>query len=145
MPHVLTVFGVIGLILLTIGIVGLNNTIQWVTEAERTDGTVVRISAYSTVSDGVTTTMYSPVVSFIDKSGNQFTFSSNVSSSSVDYKTGDKIPVLYNRDKPEEARVKSFFSLWGVTLIVGGIGLIFTAMGVGYLIYVVRKKYVSQS
>lgn len=83
MPHVLTVFGVIGLILLTIGVVGLNNTIQWVTEAERTDGTVVRISAHSTVSDGVTTTMYSPVV-------------------------------------------------------------IFTAMGAGYLIYVIRKKYISR-
>ena len=37
--------------------------------------------------------------------------------------------MLYDPARPNQASVDGFFSLWGVALILGGIGAVFTAVG----------------
>src|SRR5262249_49525517 len=37
------------------------------------------------------------------------------------YKEGQQVPVLYHKDHPADARVDDFLSVWGATVIYGGI------------------------
>ena len=135
MQLVFGIFGGVGLLLLAVGMFGVNSTRQWLEEVITAQGVVIRHSTYP--SDG--TTMYRPVIRFTDQNGHEVTFQSNASSSSPHYQTGDPVTVLYAADSPQQARINSFFSLWGMVLIVGGIGLVFTVLSGGFWGYYLRR------
>jgi hypothetical protein len=42
----------------------------------------------------------------------------------MNYKEGEKVPVLYHEDHPSAARVDNFLSVWGATTIYGGIPVV---------------------
>ena len=56
------------------------------------------------------------------------------------YNVGDRIVVLYPLDSPDDARIRSFSSLWLLPTILGAIGFVFPAIGL-FAFISARKTY----
>ncbi len=82
------------------------------------EGTVITLR---TSQDDDGSTSYAPVVRFTSQGGREFTFESNFYSSPPQYKTGQKVTVLYPPDQPSEAKIKGEGSLLAFIFgLVGG-------------------------
>lgn len=85
----------------------------WIAGSERTMGTMgFRGKSYT----GQLEHHYS-VISF-EAGGDTVWFNGN---DNIFFKEGEKVPVRYQRDHPSEARLDIFPSMWGDTLVYGGI------------------------
>jgi hypothetical protein len=62
--------------------------------------------------------VWHPVIEFIDLSGRQRVFTASTGASPPAYQKGDRVGVLYSPEAPEDAKLDTFFSVWGVTLIL---------------------------
>ena len=120
------VFAVIGLGMLVGAFYLFNDTRDFLKDALVTEGTVVEL-VRSRSSDSTT---YRPVVEFKTEDGSLVEFTSGAGSNPPSYSKGETVEVLYQQDSPEQAKINGFFSLWGLTLIVGVMGLIFFSCGI---------------
>jgi Protein of unknown function (DUF3592) len=108
------------------------STLRFLREGTKATGTVVDFSTEeSRDNKGKRKTMYAPVVEFQTADGQSIQFTSASSSSSPSYDRGDKVPVRYLSATPEQARIDSFMSNWGPSLMLGVIGLLATLAGYG--------------
>jgi hypothetical protein len=115
-----------------------SSTRQFLAHAARTQGTVVAMTPHysnnNSSSNNNGSITYSPVVRF--NTGSQdIQFNSSSSSNPPSYNIGATVPVVYRESNPYDAKIDSFFSLWGGTLILGLLGGVFLLVG-GGLIYV---------
>ena len=126
----------IGLAML-VGVFYINeDTRSFLSEATKTEGTVVHlILSYSNNSR-----TYHPVVRFTDRNGKAIEFVSSTGSNPPGYSEGEKVEVLYLPAEPYKARLNSFFSLWGGSIIVGGLGGIFLLIGGGFFLAPMLKS-----
>lgn len=83
---------------------------------------------------------YKPLVKFIDDKGTPIEFLSSTSSNPPSYSVHEKVEVIYNPEFPNEAKIKSFFSLWGGATILGVLGLVFFIIGGSIIAYGIKKK-----
>jgi len=90
------------------------------------DGTVVDLIA-STDSDG--DTMYYPRVRFRTGTGDVEEFVGGVGSKPAAFDVGEGVKVLYDPERPGDARIDTFFQLWFLPLLLGGMGIIFAGIG----------------
>lgn len=132
------IFGLIGLVLLCVGIALAASTAGFLASAERTDGAVVALTARTTTtrnSDGHSrsSTSWYPTVEFtVD--GRRYSFQSSTGSNPPSYKKGESVPVAYDPDDPSNARIASFWAAFLAPLIVGGLGVVFTPIGVVFFV-----------
>lgn len=91
---------------------------------------------------------YKPVVTFKTSKGEAVEFTSSSGSNPASFSVGEEVPILYLPAKPQEAKIKGFFSLWGAAAIVGGIGSVFFLVGIIILLVAKLKnkkeKYLKQ-
>lgn len=122
------VFAFAGTLAAIAGIFSLFGSVGIAVNGARAEGTVtdIKVSSSSTSTGG---TSYYPIVSFRARNEQMYTFTPNSSDSEL--KIGDKVSVLYNSSNPGEARIDSFWNLWGVGLLLLLMGLIFAGAGVG--------------
>jgi hypothetical protein len=125
------VFAVVGLGLLAGAIAVTLNTRAFIATAKHAPGTVTELIPKRDSDDGSIT--YTPVVIFEATSGASISFTSSFSSNPPSYDVGEKVEVLYAPDNPNEARINGFGSLWFGSLILGGLGTVFCAIGFGIL------------
>ena len=92
---------------------------HFVHTAARTDGKIVRMLE-NRDKDG--NTAFFPVFSFHDTHGVEHTIHSSSGSFPPAYEVGDTVPVLYISTDPTNAKIDSFFSVWGISLITGIVG-----------------------
>jgi hypothetical protein len=91
--------------------------ILWLLNARKTTGVVEGIGASTGISFGRDTYAY---VSFLaDKDTVYFQGMDD------DYKRGDVVALLYQKKNPQDAKINSFYSLWGKTISYFGAPLIF--------------------
>lgn len=83
---------------------------------------------------------YTPIFEYQDEENNTITFVSNATSDYEPYSVGDSVEIVYFPDEPNSEVEISFFSLYGISLIFGILGLIFSVAGFGFLIDFYRKK-----
>ena len=69
---------------------------------------------------------YFPTVKFKTPAGREITFTSEMGSSVDAGRVGDAVAVRYQVDQPQVAAIDSFMSLWGLTLVLGVLGVVFT-------------------
>lgn len=109
-----------------------SSTRRFLAHASRAQGTVVAmLPHYSNNNSSIT---YSPVVRFNDGS-QDIVFRSSSSSNPPSYNIGETVPVFYREANPYDAKIDSFFSLWGGSLILGVLGGVCLLVG-GGMIYV---------
>ncbi|MET8006620.1 DUF3592 domain-containing protein [Nonomuraea glycinis] len=127
------IFALIGLALLCVTIALAVSTASFLASAQRTDGTVVELTARTSTtrnSDGYTrrsTTWYPTVEFTVD--GKQYSFESSTGSNPPAYTKGESLPVAYDPDDPYNAQISSFWSAFLAPMITGGLGVLFTPIG----------------
>ncbi|XHX80627.1 MAG: DUF3592 domain-containing protein [Stenomitos frigidus ULC029] len=112
------------------------NTNAFLREAIKAQGTVIEL--IPSYSDGSTT--YRPAVRFINQQGKEIEFASSSSSNPPSYAEGQTVEVLYLPDKPQQAEINGFFSLWGAPVILGSLGSIFFTIGASLLVVPMFKE-----
>ena len=96
------------------------------------DGAVTDLIAGSG-SDG--DTVYYPRVRFVTQSGDVIEFTSSSGTSPPAFEVGEAVSVLYEPTSPGNARINSFFQLWLLPIILGGMGSVFGIIGGAGLIF----------
>ena len=103
-------------------------TLGFKSAAARADGVVVKLeSQRSSGRPGARRgSTFVPVFEFKDGEGGSHRVTSSVSSRPAAYDVGEKVAVLYSPGDPEDARIDSFFSLWGGPCALAVVGFLFT-------------------
>ena len=115
----------LGIVLGTIGGLWLFNVYSFVQTAERTEGTVVAIGENRNAKGD---RVKYPVIEFTDQQGQQREFKARSGSDSSGYSVGNKVQILYDRDRPDSASLDSWVSLY-----LGP--LVFIALAAGFLFF----------
>ena len=100
--------------------------------AQAVPGTVIALQ-WNNDSD---TSGARPVVRY-EVRGEPYQITGNVWSSPPAYDVGDAVRVLYPRGQPRAGRLDSGFDFWFTPVFLGGMGMVFTlvGIGVGYLMW----------
>lgn len=115
-----TIFTVVGFILLSLAFIFGFRDYRFSTSAIPVIGKVTRIE-----NNG---SMYVPVVSYM-LFGVSHEYTGTVSSSSPGYSIGDEVELLVNANDASDVMLNSFLDRWFVVTILGGMGLLFSAIG----------------
>jgi hypothetical protein len=73
--------------------------------------------------------VYYPVLRYRTQQGATKEVVSSVGSNPPRYKEGESVVVLYDPAQPGDVRIHSFFNVWVGPLVLGGLGIIMTAVG----------------
>ncbi|MCK4742642.1 MAG: DUF3592 domain-containing protein [Sulfuriflexus sp.] len=130
-------FAIIGFGMLVGSFFLYQKTMFFLESAITTEGVVTELVRSRSSSDSSYT--YAPVVKFKTSQDTTIEFTSTTSSNPPSYSRGEQIEVLYDPIQPHSAKINSFFSLWGGSVIVGGIGAVFFLIGFGIIFLGIRK------
>jgi hypothetical protein len=123
-------FAAVGLGMLFAALVAHHQTASFISRASRAQGTVTALVPQRSGDNSSVT--YRPIVRF-EHEGREVQFSDSVASSPPAYYVGETVGVLYLAYSPDEARIDSFRSLWFVTSLLTGMGIIFFGIGGGLI------------
>jgi hypothetical protein len=134
---------VLPLVFLVTGIALLINAVRhwmqtrlFLAGAHEVPGEVVELKReWSHGGDSDETETYRPVVVFKTRTGRQERFESMASSNPPSYAVGEQVRVLYHPQLPLPPRIRAFGDLWFPAVLFAGLGLAFTAVGAGLLIW----------
>lgn len=136
------VFLLVGCGLLIGAVFLFKDTQSFLKIAARTDGKVVDLVAFESTDtdDNRRSVTYAPVVEFLTKEGEKITFTSSTRSYPPSYSRGEAVEIFYLPSNPEKAKIDDFFSLWGIAVVFGGLGIVFFLTGTGIIFFIWRKK-----
>ena len=124
-------FALLGIACLAGGVVWWQSTSRFVQSAGHADGTVIEIVEKRDRDGGIT---FSPIVEFTDHQGQQRKYYSTTSSNPSMYSVGDKVVILYDRDRPDSAKINHWFDIYigplFLTIIGSGFFLIGTVVAI---------------
>jgi hypothetical protein len=126
---------VIGIAMLLGAFFLYRSTSSFLATAITAPGTVTELVAVR--SDDSTT--YKPVVQFTTAKGEAIEFASSTSSSPPSYRVGESVQVLYRENDPRDAKINGYFSLWGGSVILAGLGAVFFSIGGGIWLFTKLK------
>jgi len=127
MPFIL---GLVGLVLLGIAVFLFLKTKRLLSVGKTAKGKIVDVvkkESQDQDEEGFssTSTTYYPVIEFKTVTGQVIKFEAGVGRSNQNaYEIGHTVDVIYDPNKPQDAKINSFLQLWFVPLILGVIGLI---------------------
>lgn len=149
-----TTLRVLQLVFLGIGLAMLVGALFWlvhqrrfVASASHAQGKVVDLARRqsnrsSSGSNHSSSSTWAPVVIFATPDGREHRFVSSTSSNPPAYDRGEQVDVLYQAGTPESGIINGWFSLWGGISIIGGLGLLFVAVGIA--VTLVRRSGVKR-
>jgi len=120
------VFGGVGFLLTALALFFLVRTRIFINNSQQTQGTITQM-VYSRDSDS---NGYTPVFRFRTLQGQEVEVSGNIRTNPPQFKVGQTIDVLYDPENPQKARIKKWFNLYFVPLLLGFLGLIFGGIGI---------------
>lgn len=130
------VFGGIGLLLLIGAVVAYFYTNKSREGTILVKGKVVELSPSRGSKGG---TMYTPKVEF--QINNQtYQIYGSVSSNPPAFDIDEEVELFVNPKSPQTASINSFMENWFVVLILGFMGTVFVAIGIGVVMNTLRKK-----
>ncbi|WP_338762410.1 DUF3592 domain-containing protein [Bernardetia sp. ABR2-2B] len=83
---------------------------------------------------------YTPIFEYKDNENNTITFVSSTTSTNFKYSVGDSVDIIYFEDEPNSEKINSFFDLYGLAFVFGVLGIVFSVIGLGFLIHSFRNK-----
>jgi hypothetical protein len=132
---------IVGVAMLAGAVYLYSNTRSFLAGAVHAQGTVVDLQRTESLdSHSNRSVSYYPVVQYAEAGGRKIEFTSDSGSNPPAYSRGDQVEVLYHADAPEKARINGFMSLWFGTLIVSGLGVVFTAVGTAMVVVPIRRR-----
>jgi len=131
------VFGLVGLVFLTVAAVILRSELEFRKSAISAPGTIVDLEPTRSRSGS---TSYRPVFEFVDHNDRLHRVAGSVASNPPSYHRGEAVTVLYRPENPEIAHLDSLLEHWFLPLVFGSLGVIFTSIAAGVVAYGVRKR-----
>lgn len=131
------VFLLVGLGMLGGAVYSLVTTWRFIGGAIAADGVVIALESRSS-SDGDYT--YHPRVAFETEDRRRIEFTGDTGSRPAAFDIGEPVRVLFDPARPETARIDSFFQLWLLPLILGGLGTVFSGFGLAATLSAVRDS-----
>jgi hypothetical protein len=122
-------FVAIGIINFGIGAYFYSSTSAFVKRAITAPGTVTGLQGGSSGN-----AMMAPIIQFTDSIGKVHSITSSISSSPPSYVVGQSVQVLYEPGHPDGAIIKSFASIWFLTILFFGLGILPLLFGLACLI-----------
>lgn len=118
-------FGVlsIGLLFLLVTVILFFRLLALLAQGNNAEGTVIRL-----VEDEEDH-MFAPVVQFTTSNGKTAEFTHPIFENPP-YKIGQTVQVLYNRNDPGKAKIRTFSSMYLLPLVLGILGAGFVAAGI---------------
>jgi Protein of unknown function (DUF3592) len=110
----------------------VTRTRAFLARAAEAPGRIVALEEEPATEPGDART-HRPVVSF-QAGPSRVQFKSMAHSSPPQYEVGASVRVLYDPERPIDARIRSFTDLWLLAIVLGGLGGIFTVLGAGLLL-----------
>lgn len=123
------IFLTVGLGLLGGGVYSFVSTREFLGNAVSANGVVIDLEEHWDSDDSSYT--YYPRVRFQTEGGQAYEFTGDVGSSPAAFDVGEEVRVLFDPADPSGARIDSFMQLWFVSVILGGLGLVFSIVGGG--------------
>ncbi len=135
-PKKVAIFGAIFLAV-SLTMLGIAGFLVWKTShfLDRAVSAQGTITALVRNKNRQATTTYAAQFSFTTPAKQAVTITSTSSSNPPEFEVGESVAVLYLPNNPADARIDSFFQLWGASSIVGGIGTVFLAISLGMILY----------
>ena len=130
------VFFAIGMAMLFGGVSWWRTNAAFAAIASSTEGTVTDLAYRSSSKGGGT---YAPIVEFAAPNGDRIHITGSGSKPPA-YARGDKVRVLYDAAKPQNARIDSFMESTFGPLLLTGLGTVFALTGAGVLYARVRQR-----
>jgi hypothetical protein len=127
------IFAYGGPCLVAYGILFYLRTRNFMSRSVEVAGVVVRLEHSKDRMGTASYDSYAPVFSFTALDGKKITVTSDVASSPADFCVGESVRVLYDPADPENARIHSFFQIWGGPLIFSAAGALFASVGLSWL------------
>ena len=121
-------FVVVGGALAVLGVLGLVQHRRFSARAARTQGTVVGVDQQVHRMQGRRRTLLHPVVRFHTASGQELTVVNPVGTTSAPSE-GQPVDVLYDPDRPADARLDAATSTWFVPTVMTVVGVVVLLMG----------------
>jgi hypothetical protein len=140
-PFFLYILIAVSIFYVAYGAYSLGTTLLLFKNAKKTSGIVVELKTAASNNRKRSTRRveYIPVVEFATAEGTRVTYTSNVTVNNMAvYPVGTNVPILYQKDNPENARIDSFSQTWAGTFLLP-IGL-FLFMA-GFLGLRTQRKY----
>ena len=109
------------IVVMALGLVFLLDAVSFRQTAFPTEGQVVELIR-DTSGDGVS---YAPVVEYRAMDGRTYRGQTHISSSSYNYRIGERVRILYAPEDTGEVRIDTFFSLYGIGAIFAAVGAVF--------------------
>lgn len=131
------ILGLVGVILLAIAAWTALSSRHLRRDGLRADGEVIEL-VRKRDSDGDTT--WAPVFRFATAEGQVIEVQSSLSSSPAAHAVGEPVQVLYHADAPHAARIDSFFPMWGISLILGCMGVVFCGVALALAVAALRTR-----
>ena len=122
-----------GLALLAAAARILRRTGAFLRRAVATTGEVVALETVPP-TDSQELPTYRPTVAFTIGSTQRIRFESMAHSNPAEHAVGARVPVLYDPERPQDARIASFTGLWLLPSILGVLGLTFAGVGAAILL-----------
>lgn len=144
MKFLVIFLGIMALLFGTIAFVSYNNSAKLLGEGGTASGTVVKLEL---TSSGVSNTrrIYHPVIRFHAESGEDLEEMSKFGSSPPEFKEGQVVEILYEKNNPKNWTVKNWFNLYFLPTMfgIGALGLSIGTFCVGYFAIYKRKARAS--
>jgi len=125
------VFAGIGALMLLIAVISAGSAFSTIFKEKNAPGRVVDVVVrrqYVNQQDRIIEEYYYPVVDFKAEDGRRRSVQMSVGSNPPEFEKGDNVTVLYDPEKPLDARIKSFGSsavMWILPGITGILGIVF--------------------
>jgi hypothetical protein len=100
---------------------------NFIRTARKTTGTVIEMREQTDKESGGKS--YAPIFSFKDTAQREHRIESSFYAYPPLHRVGDTVPVLYQADAPDNARIDGFWDQWGVTALAGIFGVLLTVIG----------------
>ncbi len=104
-------------------------TVSFVNDAIVATGTVIELKHSRPTGSGSNSGTYKPRVEFMTRDGRRIEFISSSGSDPPIFSVGEQVKILYLPFTPKQAKINTFFSLWGGVLFLGGIGISLVIIG----------------
>jgi len=116
-----------GSVLLAIAAFLTWRTYGYIDRSQTASGTITAlVPVHSTESDDNSENVtYAPVFTFKTVEGRTVSVTSHSSSNPPGFDPGDSVTVLYDPADPAQAQIDTVWQLWGVPLLLGGMGAFF--------------------
>jgi hypothetical protein len=124
-----TITFIAGLILLIIGLVLLRNRITFIKNGMLAIATVEELKE---VTDSEKSTSYKPIFTFTTYNNEKRIHEHNVSSKPSSWSIGETIKVIYEKDNPAEVVVLTYFSAFGLIVILLSLAIALVCFSAGY-------------